>query len=75
MSFLTFMSSPAGRAFRIAVGVALIAIGVLTGGGWLALAVIGLVPLAAGVFDVCLFAPLARMPFAGKAFRARAGHP
>ena len=72
MPFLTFMSSPAGRAMRIIAGLALVAVGLLAGGGWTALAVVGLVPLAAGAFDFCVFAPLARMPFAGKAFRERA---
>ena len=32
-------------------------------------AVIGLVPLAAGVFDWCFFAPLFRLPFAGPRLR------
>ncbi len=71
MSFLTFMSSQAGRAARIVAGLALIIAGLLLGGGFLVLSVIGLVPLAAGVFDFCLFAPLGRMPFNGKAFRAQ----
>jgi hypothetical protein len=69
MSFLNFMSSGAGRLTRIVAGAALIVAGVLLGGGWLALVVVGLVPLAAGVFDFCLFAPLARRPFRGRQFR------
>lgn len=72
MPFLTFMSSTAGRATRILAGVALIVVGLILGGGWTALAVVGLVPLAAGIFDVCLFAPLGKMPFGGKAFREAA---
>jgi hypothetical protein len=69
MSFLTFMSSPAGRLTRVVAGAAMIAIGIAIGGGWIALSVVGVLPLATGALDVCLFAPLARMPLAGKAFR------
>ncbi len=72
MPFLTFMSSSAGRATRIMGGLALIAVGFLVGGEWTALAVVGLVPLASGAFDFCVFASLARIPFTGKAFRKRA---
>jgi hypothetical protein len=59
-SFVTFMQSMTGRILRIAVGVALIAIGLLiVKDGWgVVLAVIGLVPLLAGLGGVCLVAPL-----------------
>jgi hypothetical protein len=64
------MASPAGRATRVVGGLALIVIGALIGGaGWI-LAVVGLVPLLAGTFDVCVFAPLARKPFVGDELRA-----
>ncbi len=33
------------------------------------LAVVGFVPLAAGVFDFCVFAPLASYPFQGPRLR------
>lgn len=70
--FVKFMSSTAGRATRIGAGLALIVIGVLIGGaGWI-LAAVGLVPLLAGVFDVCLFAPLFKAPLAGKNVRSEA---
>lgn len=72
MSFLSFMSSGAGRLTRIVAGGGLIVAGALLGGRWWALVVIGLVPLAAGVFDFCLFAPLARRPFRGPEFRRTA---
>jgi hypothetical protein len=76
MIFLTFMSSPVGRIVRIVAGLALIGVGLVLGGtGGIVLAVVGLVPLAAGASDVCLLAPLAHKPFAGKHFRAQAaGH-
>ena len=48
----------------------LIAVGALLGGGWWALAVVGLVPLAAGLLDVCVFAPLFHRPFNGARLRA-----
>lgn len=70
MAFSTFMASTTGRAVRIVAGVALIAVGGLLGGGWLALAVVGLVPLAAGALDICLFNVLVGQPLSGKAVRA-----
>lgn len=69
-SFFSFMASSAGRITRIAAGVVLIALGVLLSGGWWALAVVGLVPLAAGIADVCVFAPLFRLPFNGARLRS-----
>ena len=70
-SFFGFMASAAGRITRIVAGVVLILIaGVLLGGWWWALAVVGLVPLAAGALDVCVFAPLFGRPFTGARLRA-----
>jgi len=59
-SFVAFMQSMTGRILRIVVGVALIAIGLLVVKDvWgIVLAVIGLVPLIAGLAGVCLVAPL-----------------
>jgi hypothetical protein len=70
MGFSKLMASTAGRAVRIIAGVALIVVGGLLGGGWWALAVVGLVPLAAGALDVCLFNVLFGQPLTGKAVRA-----
>ena len=60
MAFTNFMSSTAGRGLRIIAGLALIGIGlaVIGGTGGIVLAVVGLVPLGAGVANVCLFGPL-----------------
>jgi Protein of unknown function (DUF2892) len=60
MSFITFMSSTAGRALRIVAGLALIAVGLAVVGGTagIVMAVVGLVPLGAGATNVCLFGPL-----------------
>lgn len=71
MSFVGFMSSMTGRLARIIAGVVLIALGFALGGGWLWLIAVGAVPLLAGIFDVCLFGPLFRMPFGGRAARER----
>lgn len=69
MAFLEFIGSQPGRIVRIAVGLALIIGGVLLGGGWLALVAVGLLPFAAGVFDLCVLGPLFRLPLAGAKFR------
>lgn len=73
MGFVKFMSSPAGRVARIVAGIALIVIGAVIGGGGWVLAVVGLVPLAAGALDVCLFAPLFKQPMKGSEVRAKLG--
>jgi len=69
MKFAKFMASPLGRGVRIAAGLALIYIGffVITGSGGVVLGIVGLAPLFAGIFDVCLLAPLFGAPFSGKA--------
>lgn len=68
MEFARFMASTLGRALRIIAGIALIAIGLwVLGGTWgIILAVVGLVPLIAGLFDFCVFAPLFGGPFLAK---------
>ena len=66
-----FLASPAGRVTRIIAGLALILIGLLALGGiwgWI-LAIVGLVPLLAGLFDRCVFAPLFGLPFVGDRLR------
>ena len=65
--FFRFIAGPVGRLVRVIAGVALIVIGLwLVQGvvGWI-LAVVGLVPLLAGIFDRCVFAPLFGLPFDG----------
>lgn len=68
MSFARFMAGPIGRGARAAVGIAMIIAGVAMGstGGWI-LAVVGLLPLMAGVLNICVIAPLLKAPFSGKA--------
>jgi hypothetical protein len=63
MKVVKLMNSPQGRVGEALAGVALIAAGVFTGGpGGLVLALVGLVPLAAGATGTCLGAPLLRAP-------------
>lgn len=79
MAFASFMSSAAGRILRIVAGLALIGGGVylIVSGSNVAvgiiLTVVGLLPLAAGLADVCIFAPLFGAPFSGAKVRALAG--
>ncbi len=70
--FVKFMSSPAGRITRIIAGIALIMIGLLAvhGLGGTILAIVGLLPLVAGLFDFCVFAPLFGAPLSGKQVRS-----
>lgn len=69
MKLLAFLGSGSGRLTRGALGAALVAVGLALGGSWIALAIPGVVALAAGVFDFCLLGPLFKLPIAGKAFR------
>lgn len=69
---VSFLASPAGRITRIVAGIVLIVWGLmgLTGATGIIVAVIGAVPLAAGVFDFCVFAPLFGAPLSGPKIRA-----
>ncbi len=69
--FVKFLASPAGRITRIVAGIVLVVLGYFmhsTGG--IVVAVIGLVPLVAGLFDFCVFAPLFGAPMSGPKIRA-----
>lgn len=70
--FIKFMASGTGRAVRIGAGIILIALGLLglQGSVGIIVAVVGAVPLLAGLFDVCLFAPLFSCPLSGPKIRA-----
>ena len=74
MGFAQFMASGLGRGLRIVAGIVLMVVGlaVVGGTGGIVLAVIGLVPLLAAAFDVCLFAPLFGAPLKGADVRAHA---
>ena len=66
------LSSTAGRIGRMVAGVGIIAAGLVAVGGTagIVIAAIGLVPLLAGAFDVCLFSALFGGPLRGSAVRA-----
>ena len=65
-----FMASPAGRLLRIVAGVAIIFFGwSLHSGTGTIVMLVGLVPIAAGVFNFCLKAPLINAPFWGRQSR------
>jgi len=66
-----FLASSTGRTARVVAGIVLILVGLIgvqDTGGWI-LTIIGLVPLLAGLFDKCVFAPLFRLPFSGASLR------
>lgn len=70
---ISFLASPAGRVTRIVAGIALIAWAILglSGTATIVVAVIGAVPLLAGLFDFCVFAPLFGAPFNGPQIRGQ----
>ena len=69
---VSFLASPAGRAVRILAGIALVVWGLwgLGSTAGLLVAIVGLVPLIAGLFDFCVFAPLFGAPLSGPKIRA-----
>jgi hypothetical protein len=72
-----FMGHPMGRLLRIVAGLALV------GGGWTmrdttmgtVLMIVGVVPILAGVLNVCLLAPIIGAPVSGRAALADADAP
>jgi len=70
MSLIDVIGSQPGRVLRIGAGASLIAVALRrrnrTGA---ALGLAGLVPLTAGVADVCVLGPLVHGPLNGAAFR------
>ncbi len=70
-ALFSFLASMNGRIVRIVAGVVLILIGVLVldSPASYIVELIGLVPLLAGVFDYCVFAPVFGLPFPGDALR------
>jgi hypothetical protein len=69
--FISFMASKTGRIVRILVGAILVLWGFfgIGGAGGVILGVVGLVPLLAGIFDYCVFAPLFDNPIKGSDIR------
>jgi hypothetical protein len=69
---IKFLASTTGRIVRVIAGIALIVWGIvgLTGTVGIIVAVVGAVPLLAGLFDFCVFAPLFGAPFNGPKIRS-----
>ena len=70
--FVKWMASSAGRITRVLAGIVLVALALLVihgVAGWI-VAIVGLVPLLAGLFDFCVFAPLFGAPMSGPKIRA-----
>lgn len=70
--FVFFLASDTGRIVRIVGGLALVVLGRfgLSGMNALVVILIGIVPLLAGTFDFCVFAPLFGAPLSGPEIRA-----
>ncbi len=70
--FVFFLASNTGRIARIMGGLALVVLGRFGLSGMTALVVmlLGVVPLLAGTFDFCVFAPLFSAPLSGPKIRA-----
>ncbi len=68
MSFARFMASTFGRGLRVVAGVLMLFAGwfIVGGIGGTILAVAGLLPIATGLFDVCLLGPLFGAPVRGR---------
>jgi hypothetical protein len=71
-AFAQFMSSTTGRVVRIVAGLALIGWGYTQRAETLGivLMIVGLLPLVAGAFDICVFGLFFGGPVAGKKIRA-----
>lgn len=68
-AFACFMAHPTGRLLRILAGLALISWGWTMRGttSGTILMVVGVIPILAGVLNVCLIAPIIGAPFSGRA--------
>lgn len=70
---IKFLASTSGRIVRVVAGIALVIWGLIGLGGAAGyiVALVGAVPLLAGLFDFCVFAPLFGAPFSGPKIRAQ----
>ena len=69
-----FMASRTGRWTRMLVGASLVVGGLSSDSvKGKVMALVGLVPLLAGAFGVCLFGPLFGLPIKGEAIRRKVG--
>jgi hypothetical protein len=72
MAFAEWMAGAAGRTLRVLAGLALIGVGLYFQGvwGWV-IAIVGVVPVLAGIFNVCVIAPILGVPFSGRRLAGR----
>jgi hypothetical protein len=68
MALAEFMATPLGRVLRVVFGGLLIYVGlnVVQGVGGTVIALLGIVPIAAGVLNLCILGPLLGAPVRGK---------
>ena len=69
MAFAAFMSTPLGRGLRVVFGGILIYVGlnVIQGTAGTVVALLGIVPIATGLLNICLLGPLLGAPMRGGA--------
>jgi hypothetical protein len=61
-----YLSSTNGRTMKFISGAVIVSAGLFVSP---TLVVLGLLPLFAAIFDVCIFAPLFKLPFEGEKLR------
>ncbi len=73
MQFIKFMTSGTGRLARVVLGAIIVALGLLVVQGTLGtiMSIVGLVPIAGGLFDFCLAGAVLGYPLKGSAARAQ----
>ncbi len=73
--FSKFLNTPAGRVLRLVLGIGFIVIGFIYRDHTLGVISIvwGLLPLSAGVFDICYVSAALGGPLSGKEIRRRFG--
>ena len=73
MQFVKFMTSGAGRAARVVLGLVIMALGLLVVQGTVGtiMAIVALVPIAGGIFDFCVIGAVLGYPFKGAEARAQ----
>jgi hypothetical protein len=71
--FSRFLNSPAGRVFRVVVGLGFIVVGFIfrTHALGIVSMIWGIFPLSAGVFDICYVSALLGGPISGAKIRGR----
>jgi hypothetical protein len=71
--FSRFLNRPAGRVFRLAAGIAFLAVGYMYRGHTLGVLsmVWSIFPLSAGAFDICYVSALLGGPLSGAKIRAK----